>query len=165
LGSHGTTNFQATLFADPADPSTGAARTYVTDTAVSYFNSLGVSNNKMLVGLPFYGRGWTGVAPGANGDGLYSTATGPAPGRYEAGINDYKVLSTRTGTRKVHPVTKQLYLYTGANGEWWSYDDAAAITVKVNYVKSKGLRGVFAWAADGDDASGTLTNAMGAIRQ
>jgi chitinase len=167
--AQGPTNFHATLYPDPADPSVGIAREYVSDTAIQYMIGKGVPRAKLLLGLPFYGRGWTGVAPGPNGDGLYSTATGPGPCSgvtgCEAGINDYKELIKKTGARKVHPVTKQLYLYTGAGGEWWSYDDAAAITVKVNYAKSQSLGGVFAWAADGDDAAGTLTSAMSAILQ
>ncbi|WP_158791115.1 hypothetical protein, partial [Streptomyces sp. NRRL WC-3549] len=39
-------------------------------------------------GIGFYGRGWTGVTQAAPG----GTATGAAPGTYEAGIEDYKVL-------------------------------------------------------------------------
>jgi len=74
-----STNFNAQLFADPADPSTGMAREYVGDKAVQYMIAAGVPRDKLLLGIPFYGRGWTGVAPGPNGDGLYQAATGTAP--------------------------------------------------------------------------------------
>jgi GH18 family chitinase len=44
---------------------------------------------RLVVGVPFYSRGWTGVAPTNNG--LYQTSTGAAPGTWEAGVEDYKV--------------------------------------------------------------------------
>ena len=47
--------------------------------------------SKLLLGVGFYGRGWTGVTQAAPG----GTATGAAPGKYEAGIEDYKLISTR----------------------------------------------------------------------
>jgi chitinase len=110
--------------------------------------------NKILLGVPFYGRGWKGVAPGPNGNGLYRAATGAASGQYEAGIDDYKVLKTKVGTRWIHPVTKQLFLLTGG-GEWWSYDDPTVIRTKMQYVRDQNLRGAFSWELDGD-ASGEL---------
>ena len=103
------------------------------------------------------------MAPGPNGDGLYQTATGMAPGAYEAGIEDYKVLVAKAGTRYYHPVTKQLYLYTGAGGQWWSYDDPTVIGTKVKYVKDQGLRGAFSWELDGD-ANGVLATEVWKVR-
>ena len=158
-----STNFNAQLFADPADPSTGMAREYVGDKAVQYMIAAGVPRDKLLLGIPFYGRGWTGVAPGPNGDGLYQAATGTAPGTYESGIEDYKILVAKTGTRYYHPVTKQLYLYTGAGGQWWSYDDPTVIGTKVKYVKDQGLRGAFSWELDGD-ANGVLATEVWKVR-
>src|SRR5690606_16366884 len=58
------------------------------ETAIGKLRSLGVPADKMLLGMGFYGRGWTGVSEAEPG----GSATGPAPGTYEAGIEDYKVL-------------------------------------------------------------------------
>jgi chitinase len=77
---------------------------------------------------------------------------------YEAGIEDYKLLINKPGTRWYHPTTRQLYLRT-TGGEWWSYDDPTVIATKMQYVRDKGLRGAFSWELDGD-ASGALTNAV-----
>jgi chitinase len=154
------TNFHSHLYPDPAEPATGVARTYNSDTAINYLIQQGVPANKILLGIGFYGRGWAGVAAGPNGDGLYQPVSGPAPGKYEAGINDYKELKNMAGTRRVHPVTKQLYLYTGAGGQWWSYDDPAVIATKMSYVRSKGLGGAFNWELDGDTSTGELATAI-----
>jgi chitinase len=98
------------------------------------------------------------VPAGPNGNGLYQTASGPAQGTYEAGIDDYKVLVNKAGQRWYHPQTKQLFLYT-STGEWWSYDDPTVIATKMQYVRDQGLRGAFSWELDGD-ASGALTSAV-----
>lgn len=159
----GPTNFNGHLRADPLDPSTGPDREYVGDKAISNLIAAGVPANKLLLGIPFYGRGWTGVAAGPNGDGLYQAATSAAPGRYEAGINDFKVLKNKEGTRYYHPVTKQLYLFTGEGGEWWSYDDATVIATKMQYVRDLGLRGAFSWSLDGD-SNGELAAELWKVR-
>ena len=94
---------------------------------------------------------------------LKQVATGAGSGTYEAGIEDYKVLKNRSGTRRYHPITKQLYLYDG--NEWWSYDDVTTIRTKIDYVKQQNLGGVFSWSLDGDDSSHTLLNTSWEVRQ
>ncbi|HAT30521.1 MAG TPA: chitinase [Janthinobacterium sp.] len=150
-----TTSFNANLYADPADISTGVVREYVGDKAIQYLIAAGVPRAKLMFGIPFYGRGWTGVAAGPSGNGLYQSGSGGAPGTYETGIEDYKILVSKAGTRYYHPVTKQLFLFTGAGGQWWSYDDPTVIGTKVQYIKDQGLRGAFSWELDGD-ANGVL---------
>jgi len=160
----GPTNFHSHLFADPADPSSGIEREYVTDKSIQYLISQGIPRSKLLVGVGFYGRGWTGVAPGPGNNGLYQSATGPAPGTYDPGVEDYRVLVNKSGTRFYHPVTKQLYLYTGANGQWWSYDDATSIASKMQYVRDQSLRGAFSWSLDGDTSNGALATEVWKVR-
>ncbi len=151
-----STNFHAPLYHDPADPATGNLAKYNTNDAITALVAAGMPRNKILLGVPFYGRGWKGVPAGPNGNGLYQAAAGAASGAYEAGIDDYKVLMNKAGTRWYHPVTRQLFLYT-ATGEWWSYDDPTVIAVKMQYMRDQGLRGAFSWELDGD-ASGALTS-------
>jgi len=64
---------------------------FYSDAAIQKLKSKGIPSAKILLGIGFYGRGWTGVTQSAPG----GTATGAAPGRYEAGIEDYKLISTR----------------------------------------------------------------------
>lgn len=164
---NGVTDFQSNLYADPASPNIkagGNLATYTVDAGVKTLIAAGAPANKLVMGVPFYGRGWKNVPAGAGGDGLYqSAAGGAAPGTWEAGFNDYKVLKNLAGVRKIHPVTKQLYLYT-PDMQWWSYDDATVIGTKVDYVKANGLGGLMSWSIDGDDSAGTLTGAMSKVR-
>ncbi|MBZ9713579.1 glycosyl hydrolase family 18 protein [Deinococcus multiflagellatus] len=152
----GPTNFHSNLYPSPNDPGTGVVKSYSVDTAVNAFLNAGMPANKLVIGIPFYGRGWTGV-PGTN-NGLYQSATGAARGTYEAGYEDYKVLKNAPGTVYRDAATKQMWKYDGTN--FWSYDDPEVIATKMAYVKQKGLGGAMAWALDGDDAQGTLAKAI-----
>jgi chitinase len=165
----GPTDFHSNLYADPAspnynDPKTGQpglGATYNIDSAVKNLIAAGAPAGKLIVGVPFYGRGWTGVTNANNG--LYQPAAKAATGTYEAGIEDYKVLKNAAGTVYTNAITKQSWKFDGST--FWSYDTPADIATKVSYVKSSGLGGVFSWELDGDDTAGTLMSAMSAVRQ
>ncbi len=73
----------------------------------------------------FYGRVWTGVSAGPQGNGLYRKATKPAPGKHEEGIQDYRILKSAAGTLYEHPVAKTSYKFDGST--WWSYDSPNAV--------------------------------------
>jgi chitinase len=145
-----TTNHQAQLFAPAADPS---PQKFSGDLAIRTYRGQGAPAAKLLLGIPFYGRGWTNV-PSTNG-GLYQSGTA-APGTFEAGIEDYKRLKALAGTRTYDNASGALSLYTGST--FWSYDDERAIARKTAYVKAQGLGGTMVWELDGDD--GTLTSAV-----
>ncbi|MFF5788846.1 glycosyl hydrolase family 18 protein [Streptomyces sp. NPDC012693] len=120
--------------------------------AIARFKAQGVPANKLLLGIGFYGRGWTGVTQSAPG----GTATGPAAGTYEQGIEDYKVLKAScpaTGT-----VAGTAYAHCGTN--WWSYDTPATVTSKMSWAKNQGLGGAFFWEFSGDTGNGELVGAI-----
>ncbi|MFF0792854.1 glycosyl hydrolase family 18 protein [Streptomyces spiralis] len=125
---------------------------FTTADAMAKFKAQGVPANKLLIGIGFYGRGWTGVTQDAPG----GTATGPAAGTYEQGIEDYKVLKSScpaTGT-----VAGTAYAHCGSN--WWSYDTPATIAGKMSWAKSQGLGGAFFWEFSGDTSNGELVSAI-----
>ncbi|GKQ39883.1 glycoside hydrolase family 18 chitinase [Streptomyces sp. A012304] len=120
--------------------------------AIAKLKAKGVPSAKLLLGIGFYGRGWTGVTQSAPG----GTATGAAPGTYEAGIEDYKVLKNScpaTGT-----VAGTAYAHCGGN--WWSYDTPSTITGKMTWARNQGLGGAFFWEFSGDTANGELVSAI-----
>ena len=122
------------------------------DAAIQKLKSKGIPANKLLLGIGFYGRGWTGVTQTTAG----GTATGPAPGTYEQGIEDYKVLKNTcpaTGT-----VGGTAYAKCGSN--WWSYDTPSTINGKMTYAKNQGLGGAFFWELSGDTSNGELISAI-----
>ncbi|MER6612724.1 glycoside hydrolase family 18 chitinase [Streptomyces xantholiticus] len=120
--------------------------------AIAKFKAKGVPAAKLLLGIGFYGRGWTGVTQSAPG----GTATGPATGTYEQGIEDYKVL--RSSCPATGTVAGTAYAHCGTN--WWSYDTPATVTSKMGWANNQGLGGAFFWEFSGDTANGELVSAI-----
>ncbi|MEU8815482.1 glycoside hydrolase family 18 protein [Actinoplanes sp. NPDC048796] len=126
--------------------------TSTTTATVDELLALGVPPEKVLLGLGFYGRGWDGVTQAEPG----GEASGPAPGRYEKGLEDYKILAQRcppTGT-----IAGTAYAHCGT--QWWSYDTPETIETKIEYARGKRLGGAFAWELSGDTAKGDLLGAV-----
>ena len=124
-----------------------------TQDSIAYLRSKGIPASKLGFGIGFYGRGWTGVTQSAPG----GSATGAAPGTYEAGIDDYKVLSVTCPATSI--VGGTAYALCGNN--WWSYDTPTTIASKMAAMKATGnVSGVFIWEANGDTTSGTLITAV-----
>ena len=149
------TNHHSALYGSPADPSTGDARTYNSNDAIQAFRSRGVPASKLNLGIGFYGRGWTNVSAANNG--LYQTGTA-APATYEAGIEDYKVIKTKSGSQYTDATARAHWLLSG--NTFWSYDDPAMVFEKMQYVKNQNLGGAFFWEFSGDDAQGSLAQAI-----
>ncbi|WP_324786217.1 glycoside hydrolase family 18 chitinase [Streptomyces sp. H51] len=120
--------------------------------AIAKFKAAGVPASKLLLGIGFYGRGWTGVTQSAPG----GTATGPAAGTYEQGIEDYKILKNSCPANGT--IAGTAYAHCGTN--WWSYDTPATIGSKMAWAKNQGLGGAFFWEFSGDTANGELVSAI-----
>jgi chitinase len=144
------TNHQSQLFSPAANPNPNK---FSIDSAVNKLISVGAPASKLVVGLPAYGRGWTGV-PNVN-NGLYQSGSA-APGTFESGIEDYDVIKGRAGTVFRDNTTGAIWKYDGST--FWSYDDPQLVQQKGGYAKSRGLGGLMLWSLDGDD--GTLVAAM-----
>ncbi|MDX3855453.1 glycoside hydrolase family 18 protein [Streptomyces sp. AK02-01A] len=122
------------------------------DAAITKLKGLGIPSEKLLLGIGFYGRGWTGVTQKEPG----GTATGAAPGTYEAGIEDYKVLKNTCPANGT--VAGTAYAFCGS--QWWSYDTPATIAGKMAYKDQQGLGGTFLWELSGDTADGELIKSI-----
>ncbi|CAL9532411.1 Chitinase 63 [Streptomyces sp. enrichment culture] len=120
--------------------------------AIAKLKAKGVPAKKLLLGIGFYGRGWTGVTQKEPG----GTATGPAAGTYEQGIEDYKVLKNTCPANGT--VAGTAYAHCGTN--WWSYDTPATVKSKMAWAKGQGLGGAFYWEFSGDTANGELATAV-----
>lgn len=153
-----STNFQSNLltsFKDPTSPP------FSIDAVVKNYLQAGVPAGQIIVGVPFYGHGWTGVKN--TNRGLYQAAASPAPGTWEDGTEDYKVLKTLLGTNNYERYwdgkSQAAWIFNGST--FWTYDDEITIKMKTNYVRKSMLGGVMFWELSGDDAAGTLIHAIG----
>jgi chitinase len=155
---NGPTALQSSLYAWPGMPTSGAQGNYYSDYAVQAWKSGGMPAAKIDLGIPYYGRGWTGVSSPNNG--LNQSATGAAPCSgftgCTDGITDYKVLEA-AGAPKYY-AAGTAWTYDG--NQFWSFDDPTTAAGKACYINAQGLGGALVWSLDGDD--GTLSAAVAA---
>lgn len=120
----------------------------------------GAPARKLVMGMPFYGQGWTGVTGG--GDGLGRPAAAPAPATWAAGYEDYKALKklAESGTYKVHRNVRDgsAWLFDGTT--LWTYDDPQVLRTKTGYIRDHRLGGAMFWSLDGDTDDGELMTAV-----
>ncbi|MGK5684788.1 glycoside hydrolase family 18 protein [Actinoplanes sp. URMC 104] len=130
---------------------------FSSEVAINKWLSIGAPRRKLVLGLPYYSQGWTGVTGGGNG--LFAPATGPAPGKFAAGTEDYKTVKNLPGFKVYRDVKAgHAWLFDGTT--FWTYDDPAVLLQKTLWIRSKGLGGAMMWSLDGDDANASLTKAV-----
>jgi chitinase len=143
----GPTNHHANLFTNGLDPA--VPRLSVAQVVGAYL-AAGVPAGRIVIGLPFYGRGWGSVRDGGS-HGLYQQAGRIPRGTWEQGSEDYKVLMTKGYPVYWDATAQASWLYNGS--EFWTYDSPAAIGAKMGYIATQGLKGVMFWELSGDDGS------------
>jgi chitinase len=155
-------NIMAYDFYTAGDDSTGhhanlfpsGAKGRSADTAVKEHIEFGVPAEKIVLGVPFYGRMWKGVPPNENG--LFQ------PGRYEMGLPYVQVLAlSKNSAYQRHWDIKAHapYLFSPADSTWITYEDPESLRWKIGYIKEKGLAGAMFWELS-EDNTGTLLDAI-----
>lgn len=123
-----------------------------TDHAVMILDSIGVPMHKVVIGLAFYGRTFSGVDPVNNG--LYQK------GKFRDYINykdSDKVLSPEAGFRQYWDgKAKAPYAYNSATKTFATFDNLLSVYEKTKYAKSRNLGGVVFWELSGDKETGGL---------
>ena len=147
------TNFHAPLYATAADPGPEGLNA---DAAVQAYLEAGVPAAKVVLGVPFYGRGWAGV-PDVDG-GLYQPNTHLPKGTWEQGVFDYKDLAENyvgqgDYTRYWHDEAQAPWLYSPSAQVFITYDDPESLAHKAGYVNEWDLGGVMFWELSCDDGS------------
>lgn len=109
------------------------------DDAVKAHVKAGVPINKLVMGIPFYGRGNEKVK----------------------NFTNYKHLSKLSGfERKWDDLAKAPYLTDEAGEYVCGYDDPQSIAIKCEYIINDGMLGAMYWDYNGDDEDGTLRKAV-----
>ncbi|WP_073809098.1 glycosyl hydrolase family 18 protein [Kitasatospora sp. CB01950] len=157
--TNGPTNFQAPLYDSPASPAFGTG--FTVNDAITHYLGGGFPAGKLALGVPFYGRGWTG-APDGGQHGRYQSVTGPTapfPLSQQPGTAVWKELKAAglTGNYYYDQQARSTWIYDGTN--FWSIETPDSLADKRQYIKTMGLGGVMIYSLDGDDSSSTLLNA------
>jgi len=137
----------------PLSGDTGAGDWYIAK-AVDKWLAAGVPSEKLILGMPTYGRSFKGVddprpSGTAGGAGPKGRCTG------EPGFLSYYEVNDliESGTYKTYwdPVSSTPYAYDESGKNWITYDDLRSISIKVDYIEEKNLGGGMFWAIDLDD--------------
>ncbi|XP_060080739.1 probable chitinase 10 [Ylistrum balloti] len=133
------------------------------DWGVTHWLSNGAPPEKLMLGIATYGRTFRTD----NGKEMGDIAMGPGrPGKFtsEAGFLAYYEVCQylQNGwTKKWHQQHQVPYAYS--EDQWVGYDDLQSITIKAQYVKSRGLGGVMVWAIGMDDFRGKCGDGVNPI--
>ncbi|KAI0164939.1 glycoside hydrolase superfamily [Xylariaceae sp. FL1272] len=147
-----TSGHQANVFADKSNT---AATKISTNDAIQYYESQGISSQKIVMGLPLYGRSFEGTS------GLGQNYTNVGSGGPQPGVWYYKQLPKQGAKEKFDDVAKATYSYDASIRELISYDNVRSTTFKAHYVSERRLGGAFFWEASGDRSdSKSLIHAM-----
>jgi chitinase len=152
------TNQQSALREPAGDP---VSPDFTLDRTVRSWLARGAPRDKVVVGIPYYGHGWTGVTGG--GDGLFQPAAGAAPATFEAGTEDYRVLATLPGQGyQLHRDLRAGHAWLFDGTTFWTFDDPLVVLQKCLYIRTQRLGGAMVWSLDGDDTNATLTRTIAA---
>ncbi|XP_019517403.1 PREDICTED: chitotriosidase-1-like, partial [Hipposideros armiger] len=128
------------------------------DSAVQLWLQKGTPANKLVLGMPTYGRSFTLASSSDTGVGAPATGPGaPGPFTKEAGLLAFYEVCSWKGAAE-HRIQDQRVPYAYKGDQWVGFDDVESFKAKVSYLKQKGLGGAMVWALDMDDFSGSFCN-------
>ena len=120
----------------------------------------GAPSEKLVLGIPFYGRTFT--LADVNNNQLRASISGPGqPGKFtkEPGFLAYNEICVNLieggWMELTDPVGSP---YAVKNDQWVGYDTTDSIAVKMEYIRTRRLGGAMIWAIDLDDFRGICGN-------
>ncbi len=132
-----TTGHHAALYASKVNPTaTSAAK------GVDLYEEAGVPLEKIVLGVPFYGRGWTGVEPNENGRFQAYKDNATSQG-YQSLLDEF--IDKNGFVRYWDENAKVPYLWNEETRTFYTYEDPESLSEKAAFVKEKGLAGMMYW--------------------
>lgn len=124
---------------------------------VARFIAKGVPAKKLVVGVPFYGRGWQNIEQ--KNDGLGGTGNGIENLNlsFQNLVDNY--LSNPDFKQGWDPSAKAPYLFSESEKIFITYENPESLKLKCQYINHSGLRGVMFWEYF-DDADQTLVSVL-----
>ena len=119
---------------------------FSTSAALYYYVSRGVRPNKIVLGMPLYGRAFSST------DGPGKPFSGTGEGSWEQGVWDYKALPQKGATELIDHNCKASWSFDTEKRLMVSYDTIEMAKIKAEYVKKEGLGGAMWWESSGDKA-------------
>ncbi|XP_052562361.1 uncharacterized protein LOC120424548 isoform X4 [Culex pipiens pallens] len=130
------------------------------DHSIKFYLNAGADREKLVLGIPTYGRSYTLYNPDATEIG--SPADGPGEqgdATREKGYLAYYEICTAVKDDPewtvVQPNPNAMGPYAYKGNQWVGYDDEEIARKKAKYVAENGLGGIMFWSIDNDDFRGT----------
>ncbi|KAG5308785.1 CHIT1 protein, partial [Acromyrmex insinuator] len=129
------------------------------DYTITHLLEKGASADKVVLGIPTYGRSYTlfnqdatELGSPADGPGTEGDAT-----REKGYLAYYEICESIIDTDEwevVQPNPKAMGPYAFKDNQWVGYDDEDIVKLKAHYVNEKKLGGIMFWSIDNDDFRG-----------
>lgn len=141
----------------PLNSATGFQKRLTVDFSAKEWVRQGAPKEKLIIGMPVYGRTFTLVTPELFDIGAPATGGGD-PGRYtgEAGFLSYYEICDflhKDNTTLVWDNEQQVP-FAYRDKQWVGFDDERSLKTKVGWLKSEGFGGIMVWSVDLDDFRG-----------
>ncbi|KAH8372865.1 hypothetical protein KR009_007002 [Drosophila setifemur] len=154
-----TLGFNAPLYPADSDASdiTGRQQQLNVDAIVKYWLQSGAPAEKLVLGVPFYGRSFTLAIDEGHEPGSPHIGKGNA-GKYsrEPGVMGYnelcELMQQEKWTKKWEPAQQVPYAYKGR--QWVGYENVRSLSLKAHYVLKHQLGGIMIWSLESDDFHG-----------
>jgi chitinase len=150
--------FNTPMHASSRDPTPEPQRSRDTLTgAVRYYEAHGVPADKIMLGMAFYGRGFTGVS--ARYAGRYSKFTG-VMAETPWNIIESRMLTDPHWVRYWSASAQAPWLYNARRHEFFTYDDPQSLAIKGAFVRRAHLRGAMIWVLGDDTPQNALLHGL-----
>lgn len=123
--------------------------------AVQAHVNAGIPIDKIVLGVPFYGRWWKGTDP--KNHGLYQKTNG-ATGSYNYDAIIDSINSNKGYVEYWDEAANVPYIWRQKDSLFITYDNAKSLKYKVEFVNNNQLGGIMFWQFNGDN--GTLLNTI-----
>jgi chitinase len=161
----GPARHHAPLYVNPNSPKANDYENYYSaDSAVQAYLEAGLAPEKLVLGVPLYGRAWQGF--GGASDALFQRADGVSKvGTWEAGTIEYVDIEENYLPRgsefdKWDDVAKASYLYYPEEELFVSYESQRSLSHKLEYITENKLGGIMYWEL-ANDTNFTLVHQIG----
>lgn len=146
----------APLYAGPADVTIIQKQLNV-NASIHYWLSQGAPKDKLIMGVPLYGRSFT-LANAAN-DYVGASVNGPGiagPYSREPGVMGYNEFCEKLQNEHwdIRTSEEQYGVYAVSNNQWLGFEDPSTVKYKIDYILQMELGGAMVWSLESDDFLG-----------